>query len=62
LYTALAWGADHVRMISLWDQQDSGKRGGTSHMMAEVAQRAGQIHTIDARALLAQTQARRATH
>ncbi|HTJ95536.1 MAG TPA: TRAFs-binding domain-containing protein [Pararobbsia sp.] len=62
LYTALAWGADHVRMISLWDQQDSGKRGGTSHMMAEVAQRAGQIHTIDARALLAQTHARRATH
>jgi len=51
LYTALAWGADRVRFIALWNGAASGKRGGTDHMIDAVRKRSGRAYVIDSNAL-----------
>jgi tetratricopeptide (TPR) repeat protein len=52
LYTALAEGPERVRFIALWNGEESGKRGGTDHMIESVRKRSGRVYVIDANALL----------
>lgn len=51
LYTALAFGADKVRFICLWNGKGGDGRGGTAHMFNEVKRRAGQVMWLDTRLL-----------
>ena len=54
LYTALAGGPERVRFIALSDGAQSGKPGGTDHMIEAVRRRSGRVSVIDAKALLQQ--------
>jgi hypothetical protein len=51
LATALAYGADKLRFICLWNGGEDDGPGGTAHMYEEVKRRAGQITWIDSRDL-----------
>ena len=51
VYTALAQGADRLRFICLWNGGGGDGRGGTAHMVKEVARRTGQVTWLDTRAL-----------
>lgn len=55
LYAALAEGPERVRFIALWNGEESGKRGGTGHMIESVRKRSGRVYVIDANALLQKT-------
>lgn len=51
LDTALAWGADRLRFICLWDGGGGDGPGGTASMCTEVERRGGQLDWIDIRKL-----------
>ncbi|TAN77006.1 MAG: DUF4071 domain-containing protein [Gallionella sp.] len=51
LYTALAYGADKVRFICLWNGGDADGLGGTAHMYNEMNERTGRVIWIDTRQL-----------
>jgi hypothetical protein len=51
LYTALARGADKLRLICLWNGGDGDGIGGTAHMVAEAKRRDGHVDWIDTRTL-----------
>jgi len=51
LYTALAHGADRLRLIALWNGGGSDGPGGTADMVAEVRRRGGRVEWIDTRTL-----------
>ena len=55
LYTALSHGAERVRFIALWNGEQSGKPGGTDHMIEAVRKRSGRVYVIDAGSLLRET-------
>ena len=59
LYTTIAWGAEKIQFICLWDGQSTGGPGGTKHMVETVEQRSGQIHIIDIKKLLKKYQSRK---
>jgi hypothetical protein len=52
LYSALAYGPEKVRFISLWDGAKGDGAGGTEDMVATVKQYSGEVHILDARAIL----------
>lgn len=51
LATALACGADKLRLICLWNGADDNGPGGTAHMLREVKRHKGRIIRIDTRML-----------
>lgn len=51
MYTALAWGAERLRLVCLWNGQGGDGPGGTQHMMDEVKRRTGRVEWIDTRTL-----------
>lgn len=51
LSTALAFGADRLRFICLWDGGEDDGSGGTGHMYNEVKRRSGRVTWIDSRKL-----------
>ena len=51
LNTALAWGIDRVRFLTLWNGGGGDGPGGTAHMYEEVKRRTGRVHWIDVRTL-----------
>ncbi|MBL8394820.1 MAG: DUF4071 domain-containing protein [Candidatus Accumulibacter sp.] len=51
LYSALAWGVDKVRFISLWNGGGGDGPGGTGHMYGEVKRRTGRVAWLDTRKL-----------
>ena len=51
LYTALAYGPDKVRFISLWNGEGGFGPGGTQHMVEAVRSRAGRVSILDTRQL-----------
>jgi hypothetical protein len=51
LYTALAYGADRLRFICLWNGGGGDGPGGTRHMHDEVKRRTGRVRWIDTRTL-----------
>ena len=53
LYTALAWGADTVRFLALWDGEGGAGPGGTQHMVDEVRKHAGRVYILDTHTLFA---------
>jgi hypothetical protein len=51
LHRALAWGADKLRFICLWNGEGADGAGGTAHMYTEVTRRNGRIVWLDTRSL-----------
>ena len=51
LATALAYGADRLRLICLWNGSTGDGAGGTAHMVREVERLHGQVIWIDTRTL-----------
>ncbi|WP_372524795.1 hypothetical protein [Piscinibacter sp.] len=51
LATALACGADTLRLICLWNGNGGDAPGGTAHMVREVERRKGEVIWIDTRTL-----------
>lgn len=51
LATAMAWGADRLRFICLWDGGGGDGPGGTASMCAEVKRHGGRLEWIDIRGL-----------
>jgi hypothetical protein len=51
LDSALAFGAERLCFITLWDGAGGDGPGGTRHMVDEVRRRHGDLHWIDTRAL-----------
>ena len=51
LYTALAYGPDKVRFISLWNGEGGLGPGGTQHMVETVRRYAGRVSILDTRKL-----------
>lgn len=51
LYSALAFGADRLHFVCLWDGSRGDGPGGTAHMVDEVKRRTGHVHWIDTRTL-----------
>jgi tetratricopeptide (TPR) repeat protein len=51
LYSALAWGADKLSLVCLWNGGGGDGPGGTAHMVAEVKRRSGRVEWIDTRSL-----------
>jgi hypothetical protein len=51
LHTALAYGAQKLRFICLWDGGGGDGPGGTAHMVDQVRRRGGQVIWIDTRTL-----------
>ena len=49
LATALAYGADKLHFICLWDGAAGDGPGGTAHMAAEAKRRTGRVIRIDPR-------------
>jgi tetratricopeptide (TPR) repeat protein len=47
LYAALAWGAQKLYFICLWNRQEGRGPGGTKHMYDTVVQHSGQVHVLD---------------
>lgn len=50
-YTALSWGAERLRFVTLWNGGGGDSPGGTAHMVSEVERRSGQVTWIDPRQL-----------
>ncbi len=59
LDTALGRRPERVRFIALWNGVESGKRGGTDHMIEAVRERGGRAYVIDTKPLLEETKRRR---
>jgi hypothetical protein len=51
LRCALAWGAERLRFICLWNGAGGDGPGGTAHMVREVERLGGQVDWIDTRGL-----------
>lgn len=51
LFTALAFGAERLHFICLWNGEGGDGPGGTKHMLEEVKRNAGHVHVIDAKVL-----------
>ncbi|MDD5033966.1 MAG: hypothetical protein PHE55_04340 [Methylococcaceae bacterium] len=51
LDAALAWGADKLRFICLWNGAGGDGPGGTAHLFNEVQRRSGQAIWLDTRKL-----------
>ena len=51
LDSALAWGAERLHFICLWNGDSGEAAGGTADMVAEVTRRGGTIHWLDTRNL-----------
>lgn len=51
LDSALAWGAERLHFICLWNGDSSEAAGGTADMVAQVTHRGGTIHWLDTRNL-----------
>lgn len=51
LETALAWGAEKLHFLCLWDGGGGDGPGGTRHMVEQVRQSRGAVHWIDMRKL-----------
>ena len=51
LYTALSYGAEKVRFISLWDGGGGDGPGGTQHMYNEVKNHSGRVTWINIKEL-----------
>ncbi len=51
LHTALAYGAEKVHFICVWDGGGGDGKGGTAHMYAEVKRKSGDVTWIDSRTL-----------
>ena len=51
LYTTLAYGAEKVRFICLWNGAGGDGKGGSEHMVNEVKKRTGQVIHLDTRKL-----------
>ena len=51
LETALAWGAEKLRFVCLWDGGVGDGPGGTRHMLEQVKRSHGTIHWLDMRKL-----------
>lgn len=51
LYTALAYGADKLRLIALWNGGGGDGPGGTAHLVGEARRRGGHVDWIDTRTL-----------
>ena len=47
LYAALAWGAQKLHFICLWNRQAGDGPSGTKHMYDTVVQHSGQVHVLD---------------
>lgn len=47
LETALGWGAERLRCLTLWDGGGGDGPGGTAHMVKEVLRRTNQVRCID---------------
>lgn len=47
LYAALAWGAQKVHFICLWNRKAGDGPGGTKHMYDTVVQHSGEVHVLD---------------
>jgi hypothetical protein len=52
LYTALAWGAEKIRFVCLWNRKGGDGAGGTQHMFQAVEQRSGHSYVIDTNELI----------
>ena len=52
LYTALTYGPEKVCFVSLWDGRKGDGAGGTEDMVATVRKYSGEVHILDARAML----------
>lgn len=46
LDTALAWGAERLRLVCLWNGEGGDGAGGTAHMVAETRRRGGEVIRI----------------
>ncbi|MBN1697972.1 MAG: DUF4071 domain-containing protein [Spirochaetales bacterium] len=51
LYAALAWGADKLDFICLWNGEAGDGPGGTGHMYDEVKKRSGRVFMLDTKKL-----------
>ena len=51
LLSALAYGADKVHLVVLWDGQDGEGRGGTAHMVRSARDAGAEVWHIDTRQL-----------
>ena len=51
LNTALGWGPERLRCLTLWDGGGGDGPGGTAHMVKEVRRRTDQVRCIDPHAL-----------
>lgn len=58
LYSALAFGPEKVRFISLWDGKKGDGVGGTEDMVATVRRYSGEVHILDTKALLTKSRER----
>ncbi len=47
LYNAVAFGADKIRFIALWDGKAGDGPGGTKHMIESVRQQLGQVRILN---------------
>jgi len=54
IHAAYAMGPQAVRVVVLWDGKDSGKPGGTPHMVATASRRFGEVRVIDTQRMLRQ--------
>jgi len=53
LYSALAWGADKLRFLCLWNRLGGDGPGGTQHMHDVVIAKAGRVYVLDTNELFA---------
>jgi tetratricopeptide (TPR) repeat protein len=51
LFTALAFGAERLHFVCLWNGEGGDGPGGTKHMLEEVKRNGGHVYVIDAKAL-----------
>jgi len=58
LYSALAYGIDKLRFLTLWNGENEGDGpGGTAHLMRQVKRHTGRVEWIDTRTLASQVEA-----
>lgn len=55
LHSALTYGPEKVRFISLWDGKKGDGDGGTEDMVATVRKYSGEVHILDVKAMLGKT-------
>jgi hypothetical protein len=51
LYTAIAWGEERLRFVTLWDGSAGDGPGGTADMMQAARTRTGRVYHLDTRQL-----------